>query len=267
MIFKIMHCVFFYTIWEKKCFKEILIKKIIIDDGEYNDFKIERPVQFRTEYRLTNTLAYRLAMSRNKCVFLYSKSFSIRGPPVRLLKINIQKSKQEDKKLNYSPKKVFVLENGQYVEITFEELQRREKENKGYKDKYFLPLHGMLMEVTKEGYSIYYKERRREKYIVEREKKNGVFSYDALTTDEFNGEDILIDKEFDIEHIIELLIMVEKLKNAIESLTEDEKILIRQHFYEHKSQVELSRLNKVNQSNISRKLKRILAKLKKFLEN
>lgn len=43
---------------------------------------------------------------------------------------------------------MFVLENGQYAEITFEELQRREKEDKGYKDKYFLPLHGMLMEVT-----------------------------------------------------------------------------------------------------------------------
>lgn len=39
--------------------------------------------------------------------------------------------------MKYAPKKVFVLENGQYAEITFEELQRREKEDKGYKDKYF----------------------------------------------------------------------------------------------------------------------------------
>ena len=42
----------------------------------------------------------------------------------------------------YAPRKVFILENGEYVEITYEELCRREESNPSYKDKLFLPLYG-----------------------------------------------------------------------------------------------------------------------------
>lgn len=46
----------------------------------------------------------------------------------------------------YAPRKVFILENGEYVEITYEELCRREESNPSYKDKLFLPLYGMIMD-------------------------------------------------------------------------------------------------------------------------
>ena len=50
--------------------------------------------------------------------------------------------------MKYEPKKVFILENGNYKEITYNELQKLERSDKSYMDKFFLPLHGMLMEVT-----------------------------------------------------------------------------------------------------------------------
>lgn len=50
--------------------------------------------------------------------------------------------------MKYAPKKVFILENGLYKEITYSELKQLEQADKSYMDKFFLPLHGMLMEVT-----------------------------------------------------------------------------------------------------------------------
>ena len=58
--------------------------------------------------------------------------------------------------MKYAPKKVFILENGKYKEITYSELQELEQSGKSYTEKFFLPLYGMLMEVTAETYKWYY---------------------------------------------------------------------------------------------------------------
>ncbi len=53
--------------------------------------------------------------------------------------------------MKYAPKKVFILSDGNYKEITYEELCRlTEDKSSQYADKLFLPLHGMLMEVSTE---------------------------------------------------------------------------------------------------------------------
>lgn len=82
--------------------------------------------------------------------------------------------------MKYAPKKVFILENGKYKEITYSELQELEQSDKSYAKKFFLPLYGMLMEVTAETYKAYYRDKRRQKYIDERSLLNGDVSYDAL---------------------------------------------------------------------------------------
>ncbi|MCI5974459.1 MAG: hypothetical protein MRZ13_00030 [Clostridiales bacterium] len=46
--------------------------------------------------------------------------------------------------MKYAPKKVFILENGVYREISYNELKQLEQADKSYMDKFFLPLHGML---------------------------------------------------------------------------------------------------------------------------
>ena len=92
--------------------------------------------------------------------------------------------------MKYAPKKVFILENGNYKEITYGELKQLEQADKSYMDKFFLPLHGMLMEVTEATYKEYYRDKRRQKYIDERSKLNGDVSYNALDTDETLGEDV-----------------------------------------------------------------------------
>ena len=98
--------------------------------------------------------------------------------------------------VEYTPKKVFVLESGTYLELSCTEFRRREYT---YHGRRFIPLHGMLMEVPEDAYKAFYKRKRREKYLKDRSKDNGDFSYDMLTTDEFNGEDILVDTVADTQ--------------------------------------------------------------------
>lgn len=124
--------------------------------------------------------------------------------------------------MKYAPKKVFILENGNYKEITYAELCRlTENESVLYADKLFIPLHGMLMEVSEDTYRDFYKNKRRQKYLYEQSEENGDISYDMLTTDEFSGEDILIDSSEDIAVQVEHKIMADKLKQALFGISDE----------------------------------------------
>ena len=75
------------------------------------------------------------------------------------------------------PKAVYIIENGGYTELTYEEFCRREQ---------ICPLYA----------------------------DNGDFSYDMLTTDEFSGEDILIAEQPDVCDAVVESIMTDKLRKG-----------------------------------------------------
>ena len=53
---------------------------------------------------------------------------------------------------DFAKSKCFIKTDNGYEEITYEELLCREEADPSYKGRRFLPLHGMLMEVTPEQY-------------------------------------------------------------------------------------------------------------------
>jgi len=71
----------------------------------------------------------------------------------------------EESAVKYAPKKVFVLENGTYLELSYAQFHQQKDT---YQGRRFLPLHGMLMEVSEEAYKAFYREQRRQKYLDER---------------------------------------------------------------------------------------------------
>lgn len=168
--------------------------------------------------------------------------------------------------MKYTPKKVFILEDGKYIEMPYEEFNRRRQEDESCREKRFLSLHGMLMEVTEEEYVSYYKDKRRQRYIDERAKKFGTFSYDALTTDEFNGKDILSDPNSNVEAEVQARYFTEKLRTALSELTDDERILITLHYYKDISESELAKKYGISQQAISKRIKKIREKLKSIIE-
>lgn len=135
--------------------------------------------------------------------------------------------------MKYSPQKVFILRDNRYIELSYEEFCKYTDESGGKgKNKYFLPIHGMLMEVPENVYREFYKNQRWQRYLDERSAPNGDFSYDMLTTDDFNGADILVDETQDAGETAVNKIMLDKLKETIYALSEEEQLLIYRYYYE-----------------------------------
>ena len=167
---------------------------------------------------------------------------------------------------NLAKSKCFIRTGNGYEEITYEELLRREKVDPSYKGRRFLPLHGMLMEVTAEQYEDFYKKRRRQKYLHECARQNGEISIDMLTTEQFNGADILVSGGMDIEEQVTRKILLDKLHSCLSLLTEEEQALVWALFFESKTEREWSAETGIPQKTINDRKRRILGKLKKLLE-
>ena len=124
----------------------------------------------------------------------------------------------------------------------------------------------MLMEVPEDAYKAFYKRKRREKYLKDRSKDNGDFSYDMLTTDEFNGEDILVDAVADTQGEAEKNLLLDKLRQGIDSLSGYEQQLLHQLFSQRLSERTIADMYGVSQVAIHKQKARTLAKLKKLLK-
>ena len=168
--------------------------------------------------------------------------------------------------MKYAPKKVFILENGVYREISYNELKQLEQADKSYMDKLFLPLHGMLMEVTEETYKEYYRDKRRQKYIDERSKLNGDVSYNALDTDETLGEDVFADTKTDVEAEVINKMTVAELRKAFLLLSPDERELITAIYIHNLTEREFAKQKGVYHNAVHKRKLRVLEKLKKFLD-
>ncbi len=169
--------------------------------------------------------------------------------------------------MKFEPKKVFVLENNEYVEITHEEHLQRQASEPAYNDKWFIVLHGYLMEVTEEHYREHYKTKRRQKYLQECAAENGEISLEMLDTEEFNGTDILVDYDADVAKQVEHKMLLDKLHDVLPLLSDAERKLIQEHFFEGIPETKLADTYGVTQQAISKRIKKICGKLKEFLEN
>lgn len=160
----------------------------------------------------------------------------------------------------------FQIKEDNYKEITYSELKQLEQADKSYMDKFFLPLHGMLMEVTEETYRDYYRDKRRQRYIDERSRLNGDVSYNALDTDETLGEDVFADEKTDVEAEVINKMTVAELRKAFLLLSPDERELIKILFIDGVTERKASEIYGVSQVAIHKRKNKILAKLKEFLE-
>lgn len=166
----------------------------------------------------------------------------------------------------YAKSKCFVFSPEGYEEITYSELCRRRDADPAYQDKKFIPLHGMLMEVSEADYAAFYKGKRRQKYLDERSEENGDISVDMLTTEEFNGADILVDTSEPVDELVIRSMMLDKLQDCLSLLSADELDLIQAIFYKGLTEREYAQQKGVYHNAIHKKKKRILDKIKKFLE-
>lgn len=134
------------------------------------------------------------------------------------------------------------------------------------KEKYFIPIEGKLIEVEKNVYVAYYKMDRRERYLEERDKDNGVVSYNTIDSQGIDGESGLQDV---VTETMETIALANELRNqlhrCIAALPKAERELIHAIYFEGMTEAEYASKAKMTQSGISRRRKKTLSKLKKLL--
>ena len=166
----------------------------------------------------------------------------------------------------------FVMNNREntsegYKEVSEEEFRNYIESFPEGERAYFINLGYAVMETDEESYHDYYRDVDRNRYLEKLDAKNGLMSYSALDTDEFNGADIVEDTSEPFEDRVLRRLMIEKMPEAFEVLTPEEQDLIYQIYFEGISENALSDVYGVNQSTITRRKQKILLKLKNFFEN
>ena len=169
--------------------------------------------------------------------------------------------------MKYTPKKVYVKENDNFIEITNEEHESRKAMDEQYAKRWFVPLQGCLLEVDEQFYIEYYKEYERNRYLAALDRKNRILSIEAFDTEDENGVDFIVDEDEDIEKQVTDKLMAEKLRSVLLLLSEDEQLLIQRHYYENIPETELAKIYGITQQAISKKMIKIRAKLKNLIEN
>lgn len=125
------------------------------------------------------------------------------------------------------------------------------------------------VEVPPERAKIYASEQRRRRYIkaVMKELDISHTSLDIITdaeTESINGEQILPLLSVNPEEETMDKLEREELHKAIEKLTKEEQKLIFQHYFENRSETELSAEYGISQQAISKKIRKIREKIKKY---
>lgn len=134
------------------------------------------------------------------------------------------------------------------------------------KEQFFIPIEGKLIEVEENVYIAYYKMGRRERYLVERDQKNGVLSYDALDQDGIVGQEMMNDPEADsLEDLVLAKEMKSKLHRCIEILSKSERELILAIYFDGMSDMEYSKRIRKSQQTVSYRRKKVLSKLKRLM--
>ena len=165
-----------------------------------------------------------------------------------------------------APERIFILENGKYIEIDYQRFELLMNQQSERNKRYFIPLHGMLMEVEERDYQEFYKIERRQRYLREESRTIGEISCNMLATDEFKGKEIIANLGKDVVQEVENKIMLDDLSSAMNLLTDEERELLRELYFEERTEREIAKQKNVSQVAIHKRKIRVLDKIKRFLE-
>lgn len=152
-----------------------------------------------------------------------------------------------------------------YIQVTEEELQLYKKNSEG--KVYLINLGHSVMEVDETAYYDFYKEENREDYRQKLAIRNNVISMESFISGEFNECNLVADEGEPLDEKIMRQIMIEKLPEAIATLNDEGKELIKQIYFNHISERELAGVYGVSRTAIQKRRNKVLLKLKNFFEN
>ncbi len=132
--------------------------------------------------------------------------------------------------------------------------------------RYFIPVDGKLYETTKEIYEVYYQMDRRERYLEERDIKNGVLNFGDIDDADYAAEERIIDENADVEKEVIDQILWNAVLEAMSLLSDEENWLIQELFFYGKSEVILSKESGIARTTIQSKKYKAIEKIKKIMK-
>ena len=168
--------------------------------------------------------------------------------------------------MKYAPRKVYIKENGGYVELSYMDFCRRRQADQSYMDKLFIPVQGCLLEVVREQYADFYKEKERWRYLKKLDTNHSLLSLEGFTDSEGNVIDFVIDEAVDVAETVVHSVMVDRLKVALPLLSDGEQALVKAIFFEELPEREVGVRLGITQSVVNKRKTKILAKLRKIME-
>ena len=126
---------------------------------------------------------------------------------------------------------------------------------------------GCLLEVVREQYTDFYRDKERWRYLQKLDTKNRLLSLDGFTDSEGNPLDFITDEAVDIAETVVNAVMVDRLKAALPLLSDSEQELIQAIFFDGLSEREVGARLGITQSVVNKRKARILRKLRKIIEN
>ncbi len=169
--------------------------------------------------------------------------------------------------MKYTPRKVYIKENNVYVELSYTDFCRRRQADQSYMDKLFIPVQGCLLEVVREQYTDFYRDKERWRYLKKLDTNHSLLSLERFTESEGNVIDFVVDEAVDVAETVIHAAMVDRLKSALPLLSGSEQALINAIFFEELSEREVGLRLGVTQSVVNKRKAKILAKLRKIMEN
>ena len=135
------------------------------------------------------------------------------------------------------------------------------------KKEYQIRVQGQLVPVNEEVYLTYYRMKRRELHLEEKDAAHGVFYYSALDTEGMSGEALIPDLISPrVEDVAVAEVMVQRLHQCLKQLSKSEQELIFALYFQGKTQMELAIETGMKQQTISYRDRKIRLKLKKMIE-
>ena len=193
--------------------------------------------------------------------------YSLPLPALSIWILAFQKFRWEVLKVKYAPRKVYIKKDGDYVELSYQDFCRRRQADQSYMDKLFIPVQGCLLEVVREQYTDFYKDKERWRYLKKLDTNHKLLSLEGFTDSEGNVLDFVVDEAVDVAETVVHAVMVDRLKAALPLLSDSEQTLIQAIFFEELSEREVGLRLGVTQSVVNKRKAKILAKLRKILEN
>ncbi len=169
--------------------------------------------------------------------------------------------------MKYAPRKVYIKENDGYMELSYMDFCHRRQTDQSYMDKLFVPVQGCLLEVVREQYADFYKEKERWRYLKKLDTNHSLLSLEGFTDSEGNVLDFVVDEAVDIAETVVHAVMVDRTKTAMLLLSDSEQALIQAIFFEKLSEREVGLRLGITQSVVNKRKAKILAKLRKIIEN